>query len=600
MLSVTPSRQRQFGASATVSLAVLVLTVACGDDPAATFAPDVEPDVPLTRDDDRHRDTGDRGAADAGDAGPADAEDDRGASSDGDAAPDEPTADTTTSDTGAADTGGTDAGSDGGAEIGPLVAHIEVADPLPVSGVETTLDGRGSDGGGATIESWAWRVGPVGGATEDLTGDHVTYAFPDFGEQAIFLTVTDDRGRIHTATMELRVGALPVPSIVVPESPVAGAAASIGGGDSSDPDGEVVEWRWNFGDGSEGAGAGVEHTWAEPGSYDLRLFVVDDDGLEAEAIETLDVLDPADLNEPPTVEIGPDRDVAVDANTTWTADVTDDGVVTDHRWNFGDGSAEVEGVTVDHTWTTGGEYTVRVVVRDEFGATGADEALVTVHAENRAPEPRIDYLPHPARSGVSIRFDGSRSADPDGDAIVAWRWDFGDGSTDTGEITTHRFEAEGTFTVSLEVEDDRGSVGSTEIALDVECGAGCYGGTWRVRWGDSETVQEVGCGATRLTFGPADCEMERDGGALTMTCGPDRYFGTVDASGFDITLEVRPATTEWCGDVWFEERIVGELVTDDRWEGVSDIAFRVATPSGGCFNCGFEPVLKTGTRIPGD
>lgn len=57
----------------------------------------------------------------------------------------------------------------------------------------------------------------------------------------------------------------------------------LSGAGSSDADGEVVEHRWDFGDGEKATGVAVEHVFAALGDYVVRLTVVDDDGASAEA-----------------------------------------------------------------------------------------------------------------------------------------------------------------------------------------------------------------------------------------------------------------------------------------------------------------------------
>ena len=57
----------------------------------------------------------------------------------------------------------------------------------------------------------------------------------------------------------------------------------LSGAGSSDADGELVEHRWDFGDGEKAVGVAVEHSFAALGNYAVRLTVVDDDGASAEA-----------------------------------------------------------------------------------------------------------------------------------------------------------------------------------------------------------------------------------------------------------------------------------------------------------------------------
>ncbi len=61
---------------------------------------------------------------------------------------------------------------------------------------------------------------------------------------------------------------------------------------------------------------------------------------------------------------------------------------------------------------------------------------------------------------LGCSFDGTGSSDPDG-TIVAWNWDFGDGSTGTGATPNHTYATADTFTVELTVTDDDGETHST-------------------------------------------------------------------------------------------------------------------------------------------
>ena len=67
--------------------------------------------------------------------------------------------------------------------------------------------------------------------------------------------------------------------------------------------------------------------------------------------------------------------------------------------------------------------------------------------------------------GVPITFDGSASNDSDG-TIESYKWDFGDGSTDTGINPSHAYENPGNYTVKLTVTDNGGLTHSdTTFAL---------------------------------------------------------------------------------------------------------------------------------------
>ena len=80
--------------------------------------------------------------------------------------------------------------------------------------------------------------------------------------------------------------------------------------------------------------------------------------------------------------------------------------------------------------------------------------------EPEEPEPTPNVNPTAITGGPyrgfineSLTFNGSKSYDYDG-RIISWRWDFGDGTNGTGEVTTHIYTIAGVYNVSLTVRDD--------------------------------------------------------------------------------------------------------------------------------------------------
>ena len=70
---------------------------------------------------------------------------------------------------------------------------------------------------------------------------------------------------------------------------------------STDPDGTIVTYSWDFGDGTFGTGPEIQHTFSAAGVFDASVEVEDDQGLTDVAYIEVDIA--ADGNQPPIAVI---------------------------------------------------------------------------------------------------------------------------------------------------------------------------------------------------------------------------------------------------------------------------------------------------------
>ncbi|PKP58965.1 hypothetical protein CVT91_07550 [Candidatus Atribacteria bacterium HGW-Atribacteria-1] len=77
-----------------------------------------------------------------------------------------------------------------------------------------------------------------------------------------------------------------------PTSGVAPLEVSFNGSNSSDSDGSITSYAWDFKDGDTGTGETVNHTFSSTGSYNVELTVTDDKGATDSATKTITVTDP--------------------------------------------------------------------------------------------------------------------------------------------------------------------------------------------------------------------------------------------------------------------------------------------------------------------
>ena len=140
--------------------------------------------------------------------------------------------------------------------------------------------------------------------------------------------------------------------------------------------------------------------------------------------------------------------VTFDASTSTDAD----GTIVGYAWGFGDGTG-ASGVTATKTYSRAGTYTVTLTVTDDRGGTDTVSSSVVV-AATAAPTADIKFSPSAPGIRETVFFTGEASRAATGRQIVSFAWQFGNGGSDTGVRVDHRYEAAGTYLVSLTVTDD--------------------------------------------------------------------------------------------------------------------------------------------------
>ncbi|HEV3232165.1 MAG TPA: S8 family serine peptidase [Candidatus Dormibacteraeota bacterium] len=183
----------------------------------------------------------------------------------------------------------------------------------------------------------------------------------------------------------------------------------------------------------------------------------------------------AAIRKPPTASLvanpvtgGSPLSVSFDASAS--VDPSPQGSVVGYRWDFnGDGVVDLVTTTpyTAHVYTTGA-YTASVVAVDDVGLASSP-ATAQIVSDN-PPRAGAD-VPRNARPGDSVAFDGTESQGRSS-AVVAWAWDFGDGTTGAGATTTHAYtgpagEKSKLYRWRLTVTDALGRTGSTSGTIKV-------------------------------------------------------------------------------------------------------------------------------------
>ncbi|MEU4770391.1 PKD domain-containing protein [Actinosynnema sp. NPDC023794] len=130
---------------------------------------------------------------------------------------------------------------------------------------------------------------------------------------------------------------------------------------SSDPDGTVSSYAWEFGDGKTGSGVKPSHTYSTAGAYTVKLTVTDNSGKTATTSRRA-----AAGPQPPTASFTVFCQRTV-CSFDGTASSDPDGDIASYTWHFGDGQTG-SGVKVSHTYASRtATYTPELTVTDRAG-----------------------------------------------------------------------------------------------------------------------------------------------------------------------------------------------------------------------------------------
>ena len=158
----------------------------------------------------------------------------------------------------------------------------------------------------------------------------------------------------------------------------AGQQVIFDAGNSTDRDGKIIRYNWDFGDSAQDMGVSVIHGYSSGGNYTVTLTVTDNEGKKDRANMTVHV------NEYPKARLDCSaREAKVLAPVAFSAQNSSDpdGRIVSCVWDFGDG-INTTGMHVSHAFSDIGTFTVNLTVTDDFGARSSNSMEVTVVLRN--------------------------------------------------------------------------------------------------------------------------------------------------------------------------------------------------------------------------
>ena len=215
---------------------------------------------------------------------------------------------------------------------------------------------------------------------------------------------------------------------------------------SSTPSGGLT-YNWDFGNGYTSTLKDPTIAYILPGKYTVKLVI--SDGVNKDSIIKNDFII---VHPNPEVNIGITE--SEEGCAPYSLNFIDnstlgDGAITNWDWDFGDGTL---GYTqnISHTYLFENNYEVSLVVIDEYNCRGVGtfNKLISIY------KPVANFIADPTSSCVQPMNTHFYNNSTDGYGNLSYKWDFGDGETDTIENPTHQY-FDGNYSVKLIVKDDK-------------------------------------------------------------------------------------------------------------------------------------------------
>ncbi len=293
-----------------------------------------------------------------------------------------------------------------------IVTTTPSGGPAPLTVQFNASQSTDADGDTLTVD-WHWDDGssdlnvPINGTSGDGIVRH-TYTEP--GEYNPTATVKDGRtGESIWSSPTIIVTSNQAPTAafdVIPAIGESGVPMQFNASRSSDPDGDIAAYIWNFGDGSAPAsGSLVSHTYDRPNlaGYTVTLTVTDDRGVTDLATKLVSVEAPEGNRSPfAHISTGPRSGTAPLTLTLNGENSFDpDGDELAYTWSFtfappGSNVSQPDdtrdGAVVTQTFTNPGTYSVTLRVDDQRGGVdedGPEQILVSAAGDQPITDPGV-------------------------------------------------------------------------------------------------------------------------------------------------------------------------------------------------------------------
>jgi len=251
---------------------------------------------------------------------------------------------------------------------------------------------------------------------------------------------------------------------------VSGYPVSFNATASSDPNGTIVSYAWDFGDGTTLTTTHplISYVYQSANKYTTTLTVTDIWGVASPVLTTTVIANSADLWPIANFTVSPRVAFAGDSlrfNGTLSYDPdpaggTDiGGAIGSYLWLFGDGTYSNAANVTSHVYSTPGNYQAELITTDNSGSVNSTTRRINVL------QPLTITISSPTVQG-NAPFETHLTARTSGGiSPYSFSWDFGDGNIGLGPSVAHNYTLPGTYHPRVSVTDSTGHSASANVTI---------------------------------------------------------------------------------------------------------------------------------------
>ncbi|MBM3404561.1 MAG: PKD domain-containing protein [Bacteroidetes bacterium] len=296
------------------------------------------------------------------------------------------------------------------------------------------------------VIQWDWDFGD---GTPHSTIQNPIHFYASPGIYFVKLTVATEFSCIHDTTLPVMVVPLPFANFNA-STPTCSGQEVFFTDHSSTAYGYIFRWIWDYGDGDRDTiwyptPQNTSHVYAAGGNYNATLYVLTTDSCESSTVN------------PITITFSPIANFSYSSDTCQGKiiqfnDLTQPNggtAITSWAWNFDDppsGGSNVSNLqNPTHLFSSFGTYDVTLITAS---SVGCKDTIIKTVIINEAPA--ANFV-----ADTACLADGTQFTDlsiPNAFAIIAWDWDFGDGTPHANvQDPLHLYTLAGTYNVTLTV-----------------------------------------------------------------------------------------------------------------------------------------------------